>query len=178
MRRNIKTLVLWGFHPAHGNTPLKLDNYSAAEQRRREKEGWTCAAYAVGDEPTGLAAQAATVREGRSIIENWNIIRKRAPTLSDIEVTPTPMTTTRKAVDFATLDMSQIRQLVVVSVTAMTLPSAIRVASLIERVILESGLEAERVGFESDPNPIEGNPLVEIVPRVPTPIVDFTKEEN
>ena len=47
-------LVLWGFHPEHGNTPLKLEGYSASALKRRRNEGWMCAGYAQGDEPIGL----------------------------------------------------------------------------------------------------------------------------
>jgi hypothetical protein len=48
------SLVLWGFHPSYGNIPLKLEAYSATAMKRRQREGWKCAAYAEGDEPTGL----------------------------------------------------------------------------------------------------------------------------
>jgi hypothetical protein len=63
-RRNHKgaarpRLVLWGFHPSYGNIPLKLEAYSAAAMKRRQREGWRCAAYAEGDEPTGLRLLAA-----------------------------------------------------------------------------------------------------------------------
>jgi hypothetical protein len=51
-------LILWGFHPAHGNIPLKLCDYSKAAEKQRQKEGWTTAAYKKGDEPTGLILQA------------------------------------------------------------------------------------------------------------------------
>lgn len=49
-----KALVLWGFHPAHENVPIKLEDYSRTAMERRKKEGWTCGAYAEGEEPTGL----------------------------------------------------------------------------------------------------------------------------
>ena len=55
-------LVIWGFHPAHGNVPMKLGAYSAAAARRREAAGWSVAAYAPGDDPAGLALQAEAVR--------------------------------------------------------------------------------------------------------------------
>jgi len=52
-------MVLWGFHPSHGYVPLKIAAYESMRQRaRREAEGWTCAVYAQGDEPAGLALQA------------------------------------------------------------------------------------------------------------------------
>lgn len=54
-----RPLILWGVHPAHGPLPLKLAEWSRAEQRRRESEGWTCAVYAQGDAPTGLALVTA-----------------------------------------------------------------------------------------------------------------------
>lgn len=53
-----KELVLWGFHWAHGNVPLKLESYSASALKRRKREGWTCAIYPVGDTPWGLFALA------------------------------------------------------------------------------------------------------------------------
>lgn len=54
-----RPLILWGVHPAHGPLPLKIAEWSRAEQRRRESEGWTCAVYAQGDAPTGLALVTA-----------------------------------------------------------------------------------------------------------------------
>jgi hypothetical protein len=51
-------LVLWGFHPAHGNIPLKLEEHSAAALKRRKAEGWTCGVYREGDAPTGLSLLA------------------------------------------------------------------------------------------------------------------------
>ena len=50
----MKELLLWGFHPKHQPTPIKLSVYSKMEQRFRERLGWTTAVYAAGDEPTGL----------------------------------------------------------------------------------------------------------------------------
>lgn len=64
-----KELVLWGFHPAHGNVPLKLEKYSKAADKSRRSEGWTTAAYAEGDEPTGLALEAKKVREATLLYE-------------------------------------------------------------------------------------------------------------
>jgi predicted RNA-binding protein len=61
MKTETKTLILWGFHPAHDNVPMRLEKYSRKAQERRQREGWTCAAYAEGDEPVGLALQAAKV---------------------------------------------------------------------------------------------------------------------
>lgn len=55
-------LVLWGFHPSYGGIPLKLEPYTASAMKRRQREGWTCAAYAEGDEPTGLRLQARKAR--------------------------------------------------------------------------------------------------------------------
>jgi hypothetical protein len=55
-------LVLWGFHPSYGGIPLKLEPYTASAMKRRQREGWTCAAYAQGDEPTGLRLQARKAR--------------------------------------------------------------------------------------------------------------------
>lgn len=57
-----KELVLWGFHRAHGNVPLKLEAYTASAAKRRTREGWTVGAYAKGEEPKGLALQAGQVR--------------------------------------------------------------------------------------------------------------------
>ena len=54
----VKPLILWGFHPSHGNVPMKLEAYSRKAMERRTSEGWKCAAYAEGDEPVGLALQA------------------------------------------------------------------------------------------------------------------------
>ena len=51
-------LILWGFHPSHGNVPLKLEAYSRKAMERRTSEGWKCGAYADGDEPAGLALMA------------------------------------------------------------------------------------------------------------------------
>lgn len=64
-----KELVLWGFHPAHGNVPLKLSEYSKAAEKSRRSEGWTTAGYAKGDEPTGLALEATKVREATALYE-------------------------------------------------------------------------------------------------------------
>lgn len=50
-----KDLILWGFRPAHGTEPIKLEVYSAAAMKRRSAEGWVCAAYAQGVEPKGLS---------------------------------------------------------------------------------------------------------------------------
>lgn len=58
MKAEKKEIVLWGFHKAHGNIPLKLEEYSRSAQKRREREGWTCGAYAAGDEPVGLRLMA------------------------------------------------------------------------------------------------------------------------
>ena len=58
MKTEKKDLILWGFHPSHGNVPMRLEKYTRKAMERRQSEGWTCAAYAEGDEPTGLALQA------------------------------------------------------------------------------------------------------------------------
>lgn len=49
-----KEIVLWGFHPEFCKTTIKLERYTKAAQKRREKEGWITAGYKQGDEPTGL----------------------------------------------------------------------------------------------------------------------------
>ena len=46
-------IILWGFKPGHGGV-LKLEPYTRAAYARRTKEGWTCGAYAKGDDPVGL----------------------------------------------------------------------------------------------------------------------------
>ncbi|MCB0247462.1 MAG: PLxRFG domain-containing protein [Anaerolineae bacterium] len=51
-------LILWGYKPGTSDVPIKLGPFSKAEQSRREKDGWKTAAYAKGDEPTGLRDQA------------------------------------------------------------------------------------------------------------------------
>ncbi len=51
-------LILWGYKPGTSDAPIKLGPFSKAEQSRREKDGWKTAAYAKGDEPTGLREQA------------------------------------------------------------------------------------------------------------------------
>jgi hypothetical protein len=58
-----RPLVLWGFHPAHGNIPLKLEAYTKGALERRKREGWTCAAYAEGDDPVGLKLQANAAKK-------------------------------------------------------------------------------------------------------------------
>jgi hypothetical protein len=57
-KKKEKPLVLWGFHPTHGNVPIKLEDHSRVAMVRRQKEGWTCGAYREGDEPTGLIEMA------------------------------------------------------------------------------------------------------------------------
>lgn len=47
-------IVLWGFHPRYCEKPIKLERYTKAAQKRREKEGWTTAGYKQGDDPAGL----------------------------------------------------------------------------------------------------------------------------
>lgn len=56
-------LILWGFHKAHGNVPMKLESYSNQAKMRREREGWTCSGYREGDAPTGLQIEANIVRQ-------------------------------------------------------------------------------------------------------------------
>lgn len=64
MKTETKTLILWGFHPSYcGGIPMRLEKYTRKAQERRQREGWTCAAYAEGDEPTGLALQANLARK-------------------------------------------------------------------------------------------------------------------
>ncbi len=58
----MSTLVLWGFHPSHGNVPLKLCDWTRKEQRDRERDGWTCYVYRKGDAPVGLALEASKAR--------------------------------------------------------------------------------------------------------------------
>jgi|SRR6185295_13370733 len=54
-----RELILWGFHPEYcDGQPIKLEKYSKQAQYRREREGWTCAAYFAGDIPSGLQVQA------------------------------------------------------------------------------------------------------------------------
>jgi hypothetical protein len=61
--RNVRTeLVLWGFHPSYGKVPLKLEAYSGAAMKRRQREGWTCGVYAKGDAPTGLRLLAKKMK--------------------------------------------------------------------------------------------------------------------
>lgn len=47
-------IVLWGFNPDFCKTPIKLERYTKAAQKRREKEGWVTAGYKQGDDPAGL----------------------------------------------------------------------------------------------------------------------------
>ena len=68
MPKDARPVVLWGFHPSHGNVVIKLTaggRISKAEQDRRRREGWTLAIYAQGDTPTGLMMQAEQARGGR-----------------------------------------------------------------------------------------------------------------
>lgn len=58
MKTKKKELILWGFHPAHGNVPMKLEKYSVKAMERRTSEGWKCGAYADGNEPAGLTTMA------------------------------------------------------------------------------------------------------------------------
>ena len=63
-----RELVLWGFHPKHQPTPIKLAKWSRSAQSWRESLGWTCGVYAQGDEPKALRLLAqgvpvATVRD-------------------------------------------------------------------------------------------------------------------
>jgi hypothetical protein len=51
-------LILWGYKPGTSDVPIKLGPFSKAAQSRRKKDGWKTAAYAKGDEPTGLREQA------------------------------------------------------------------------------------------------------------------------
>jgi hypothetical protein len=59
-------LVLWGFHPSHGNVPIKLEDHSRVAMVRRQKEGWTCGSYAEGEQPTGLIELAKLRTTGRA----------------------------------------------------------------------------------------------------------------
>lgn len=65
MHNSETTLVLWGCHPAHGNIPMKLEKFSATAMKRRQREGWKCAAYRVGEEPTGLKIMADLAKADR-----------------------------------------------------------------------------------------------------------------
>jgi len=80
--------------------------------------------------------------------------------------------------EFKTLELPKIRQSIIVSVTAGTLEDAIRVASILDRAIKDSGLEAECVGFQSAPSTIEDNPLVVIIPRKVTPLMDVIEHNS
>jgi hypothetical protein len=52
--------VLWGYHPAHGPSPIKVASGSLKDcqrsERQRQGEGWLFGTYRGGDEPTGLRA--------------------------------------------------------------------------------------------------------------------------
>jgi hypothetical protein len=50
----MKTVILWGFHPSYSKLPLKIGKYSAAEFKRREKEGWALEVCEEGERPTYL----------------------------------------------------------------------------------------------------------------------------
>lgn len=63
--------VLWGVHPAHGSLPLKIAEWSASEQRRREGEGWTCERVSAGKAPTTLHAPPPPVEYHRDLFQTY-----------------------------------------------------------------------------------------------------------
>lgn len=54
--------VLWGFHPQHQRTPIKLTGgnarWVARERKFREGHGWICAVHRPGTEPAYLRLRA------------------------------------------------------------------------------------------------------------------------
>jgi hypothetical protein len=52
---------------------MKLEDYSAAALKRRRGEGWTCGAYAAGDEPTGLLLMAGKARQEGAATVLWGV---------------------------------------------------------------------------------------------------------
>ena len=75
-------LILWGYKPGTSDVPIKLEPFSKAAQARREKDGWKTAAYAKGDEPTGLREQAKKEAEKSPAPPTSNRQRQQVVTAS------------------------------------------------------------------------------------------------
>lgn len=48
-----RALVVWGRHPAHGPSWIKLHRYSARANKARADQGWNLAFMAKGETPNG-----------------------------------------------------------------------------------------------------------------------------
>lgn len=56
--------VLWGFHPAHENIPLRLEESTRKAAIRRQAEGWTVESVPAGEAPKLLPILAERARGG------------------------------------------------------------------------------------------------------------------